>query len=134
MCTVPCMHMPSMCLMRPAYMQGTACSLRHGSELHWHACQQSLHADCSLRQVVHRWLSRQLTLPCCRPRICLMALISALPLICVTLASRTFSSLPLRAGMHVIITTAQSHPLAMMAASASTAARPGLQVAAQTWR
>ena len=27
-----------------------------------------------------------------------MALISALPLICVTLASRTFSSLPLRAG------------------------------------
>ena len=43
-----------------------------------------------------RVVLRELTLPCCRPRICLMALISALPLICVTLASLTFSSLPLR--------------------------------------
>ena len=37
-------------------------------------------------------------MPCCSPKICLMALISALPLIWVTLASLTFSSLPLHEG------------------------------------
>ena len=37
------------------------------------------------------------TLPCWRPMICLMFWISALALTVVRLASRTFSSLPLRA-------------------------------------
>jgi hypothetical protein len=37
-----------------------------------------------------------LTLPCCKPRICLMFWISAFPLTWAALASRTLRSLPLR--------------------------------------
>ena len=56
--------------------------------------------------------SEALTLLCCSPMICLMAWISALPLICTALASRTFSSFPLQTHTCILASMLPTcHPL-----------------------